>query len=61
LITDQEDYNRHIDYIHWNPVKHGHVKQVIDWPHSSFHQFVEQRIYPAMWGHSGQFDMDVGE
>jgi putative transposase len=53
LITSQEDYNHHVDYIHWNPVKHGHVKQVIDWPHSSFHQFVERGIYPATWGHSG--------
>ena len=61
LIMDQEDYNRHVDYIHWNPVKHGIVKQVIDWPHSSFHQFVKEGIYPATWGHSGQFGMDGGE
>lgn len=35
-IEDQEDYNRHVDYIHWNPVKHGLVAQVIDWPYSIF-------------------------
>jgi putative transposase len=61
LVTDQEDYNRHIDYIHWNPVKHGIVQHVIDWPHSSFHQFVEQGIYPAAWGYSGNFEIEVGE
>jgi len=36
LIRDQEDFNRHADYIHWNPVKHGWVRRVADWPHSSF-------------------------
>lgn len=61
LIMNQEDYNRHVDYIHWNPVKHGLVKSVIDWPYSSFHQFVEQGIYPPAWGHTGQFDMDGAE
>lgn len=39
LITDERDFNQHIDYIHWNPVKHGWVKQVVDWPHSSFHRY----------------------
>ncbi|NOS73440.1 MAG: transposase, partial [Methyloglobulus sp.] len=34
------------DYIHWNPVKHGWVRRVVDWPHSSFHQFVAQGFYP---------------
>jgi len=50
LIEDQEDYNRHVDYIHWNPVKHGQVKRVIDWPYSSFHRYVEQGIYLENWG-----------
>jgi putative transposase len=40
LINDQDDFNQHVDYIHWNPVKHGWVWRVVDWPHSSFHQFV---------------------
>jgi putative transposase len=37
LIRDQADFNRHADYIHWNPVKQGWVRCVADWPHSSFH------------------------
>ncbi len=61
LITDQEDYNQHIDYIHWNPVKHGLVKRVIDWPHSSFPQYVEQGVFPVTWGHSGHFEIEDGE
>jgi putative transposase len=39
-LRDEHDYARHADYIHINPVKHGHVKRVVDWPHSSFHRFV---------------------
>jgi putative transposase len=47
---DQEDLNRCIDYIHWNPVKHGLVERVRDYPWSSFHRFVEQGVYPLDWG-----------
>jgi len=61
LITDQDDFNRHVDYIHWNPVKHGWVKQVIDWPYSSFHKYVKHGIYCSTWGHSGEFDIRAGE
>ena len=61
LITDQDDFNRHVDYIHWNPVKHGWVCQVADWPHSSFFKFVKMGVYPMTWGHSGEFDFDAGE
>jgi putative transposase len=46
FVRDQEDFNRHVDYIHWNPVKHGWVKQVADWPYSSFHGFVARGMYP---------------
>ncbi|MFI3136170.1 MAG: transposase [Methylococcaceae bacterium] len=61
LIMDQDDFNRHVDYIHWNPVKHGWVCQVADWPHSSFFKFVKMGVYPMTWGHSGEFDFDAGE
>jgi putative transposase len=61
LITDQADFNRHVDYIHWNPVKHGRVKQVADWPYSSFHHYVRLGVYPSTWGYAGQFDFDAGE
>jgi putative transposase len=49
-IRNEEDFNRHIDYIHWNPVKHGHVARVADWPYSTFHRFVEKGIYSLDWG-----------
>jgi putative transposase len=40
LLRDEIDFECHADYIHWNPVKHGWVKQVKDWPYSSFHDYV---------------------
>ena len=38
-----------MDYIHYNPVKHGHVKRVVNWPYSSFHRYVENGIYDSNW------------
>jgi putative transposase len=48
-IRDEEDLQRHVDYIHFNPVKHGHAKRVGDWPHSSFHRFVARGVLPQDW------------
>lgn len=49
-IRDEDDYARHCDYIHWNPVKHGLVDRAGDWPYSSFGRFVQAEIYSADWG-----------
>jgi putative transposase len=49
-IRDDADMERHVDYIHYNPVKHGHVTRVIDWPHSRFHRYVERGLLAADWG-----------
>jgi len=46
-LRDESDFARHVDYVHYNPVKHGLVKQVKDWPYSSFHRYVRSGIYPA--------------
>ena len=45
-LRDAIDFSRHIDYIHYNPVKHGQVKQVKDWRYSSFHRFVAKTVCP---------------
>jgi putative transposase len=50
VIRDDADLERHIDYVHFNPVKHGHVSQVRDWPHSSFHRYVAQGMLSPDWG-----------
>ncbi len=49
-MRDDGDVARHIDYIHYNPVKHGLVSCVVDWPHSSFHRYVRQGLLPSDWG-----------
>ena len=49
-LRDEEDFGRHCDYIHFNPVKHGHVESAIDWPYSSFRRFVRRGLYSADWG-----------
>jgi putative transposase len=50
VIRDDADLARHVDYIHYNPVKHEYVSQVRDWPHSSFHRYVARGILPSDWG-----------
>ncbi len=48
-IRDESDFSRHLDYIHYNPVKHGLVSRVSDWPYSSFHRYVRQGWLPEDW------------
>ncbi len=49
LLRDEEDLRQHVEYIHYNPVKHGHCASPIDWPHSSFHRYVRQGLYAPDW------------
>ena len=49
-IRDENDLNLHLNYIHYNPVKHGYVKSVKDWKYSSFHKFVKDNLYDINWG-----------
>jgi putative transposase len=49
-IRDEADYIQHVEYIHYNPVKHGLVNAPIDWEYSSFRRYVEAGIYAADWG-----------
>jgi len=49
-IRDETDFARHVDYIHYNPVKHGHVTRPADWPHGSIHRYIRAGILPADWG-----------
>ena len=44
-IRNENDFDRHVDYIHFNPVKHGHVQHAVDWPYSTFHRCVHDGIY----------------
>ena len=61
-IRDEKDFERHVDYIHFNPVKHGLVERVRDWPYSSFHRYVREGVLPDDWGgDAGQTPGNFGE
>jgi putative transposase len=45
-IRDDLDFAKHIAYVHWNPVNHGYVIRVADWPYSGFHRYVARGFYP---------------
>ena len=49
-IRDDKDFAAHMDYLHFNPVKHGHVSRVCDWPYSTFQHWVDAGIYAEDWG-----------
>jgi putative transposase len=60
-IRDDPDYATHMDYIHFNPVKHGLVETAADWPHSSFQRCVAMGLYPAHWLPSRDEPAEAGE
>lgn len=53
-IETDEDFDRHFDYTHYNPAKHGYVTCPADWPASSFHRWVRDGLYPADWACAGR-------
>ncbi|WP_221064727.1 REP-associated tyrosine transposase [Methylomagnum ishizawai] len=56
-IRDDADYERHVDYVHMNPLKHGWVRRVSEWPYSIFHRYVEKDIYPMDWCGDGSISV----
>jgi putative transposase len=62
LIRNHEDLRRHVEYIHYNPVKHGLTKAPIDWDYSSFQRYVDKGMYDIKWGAGvkRKFDANVG-
>jgi putative transposase len=61
LIRDERDFRCHVDYIHWNPVKHGWSQRVADWPYSSFHSYVRRGVYAMDWASQPNETIDGGE
>ena len=59
-IRDERDFIQHVEYIHYNPVKHGLVSAPKDWPYSSFHQYVWRGVSPADWGTGTVMTFGVG-
>ncbi|MFC1748568.1 transposase [Pseudomonadota bacterium] len=62
LIRDERDYNNHVDYIHYNPVKHGYVAKPVDWPYSSIHRYIRNRVIDDSWSYKMKEDeQEYGE
>uniref|UniRef100_UPI00405617D1 REP-associated tyrosine transposase n=1 Tax=Candidatus Electronema sp. TaxID=2698783 RepID=UPI00405617D1 len=63
LLRDEQDYARHVDYIHYNPVKHGWAQAVAEWPWSTFHRYVQQGVYEKGWAgtSNSEAEEDFGE
>ena len=63
IIRDQIDLNKHIDYIHYNPVRHGLTTSPFDWKESSFDEYYKRGLYPDDWGVKEviKFEGDFGE
>jgi putative transposase len=60
-MRDERDYAACVDYIHFNPVRHGLVRGVAEWPYSTFLRCVRKGMYPADWvGDAGQV-LEAGE
>ncbi|MBN9564443.1 MAG: transposase [Alphaproteobacteria bacterium] len=60
-IRDEQDYAAHMDYTHFNPVKHGLARHPADWAFSSFRRCVEAGVYPASWAGSDGEPPETGE
>ena len=60
-IANERDLAAHVDYIHINPLKHGLVERVADWPHSSFHRYVERGWLASDWACAPSTDDRFGE
>ena len=60
-IRDHADCARHMDYVHYNPVKHGHVRRVREWSYSTFHRWVDAGVYARDWGGDGVVEVVAEE
>ena len=58
-ISDDNDWQRHMDYILYNPVKHGYCRRPVDWPYSSFAYAVKKGWYEEGWG-AGEPESIIG-
>jgi putative transposase len=60
--SEGDDYVRHLEYIHYNSVKHGFVDAPAEWPHSTFHRYVRNGLYSNDWGAGKKirFDKSIG-
>ncbi|KAF1709340.1 transposase [Pseudoxanthomonas kalamensis DSM 18571] len=61
LVVDEDDLQRHVDYVHINPVKHGHVSRASDWQYSSIHRYIRQGLMSEDWAAGMTDGFEAGE
>ncbi|MBL8526180.1 MAG: transposase [Burkholderiales bacterium] len=61
LIRDERDFARHVEYIHFNPVKHGLVKRTVEWPYSTIHRYVRLGAINPDWASDEEEESGFGE
>ena len=62
LIRDDQDYENHVNYIHYNPVKHGYVERAVDWSYSTIHAYISDGVLRNDWGSAESIpDIEFGE
>jgi putative transposase len=61
LVRDERDYEQHVDYVHFNPVKHGYACRAADWPHSSIHRYIAAGMVNRDWGGGTGGEGEYGE
>ncbi len=59
-IRDEQDWIQHVEYIHYNPVRHGLARERKDWEYSSFHRYVREGKYDVMWGVDTSLEIENG-
>ena len=59
-IRGDADYAAHVDYVHFNPVKHGYVSSPADWPYSTFRRLVQRGLYPPDWSGADEDPSSTG-
>ncbi len=60
-IRDDLDLQTHVNYIHYNPVKHGYVARAVDWPYSSIHRYIRMGALTENWGVEDEMEGGYGE
>ena len=61
LIRDERDFARHVEYTHFNPVKHGLVKRAVEWPYSTIHRYVRLGAVNPDWASDEGEESGFGE
>lgn len=59
LIRDELDYENHVNYIHYNPVKHQYVDRAVGWPYSTIHRYISKGIINSDWGGADEYMVEI--